>query len=110
MDNKTKIIIGIVAALLISIWFNYKSYRIDHTPILQDNSQRDSLIQAQTIIEQANAIKKLAEADSSHKVTIINLKNDLIRDSLFKVNIGKVKQYTPAKRNQVYDSIFGKSY
>ncbi len=105
MDTKSKIIISLSAVILICLFVIYKLYTIPE-PVKADNS----LLEYRVKVAEANADSLKIYADSVDRKVALRLKEDLIKDSLFKVKFSKIKYYPPAKRNQVYDSIYGKTY
>ncbi len=108
MGNKSKVIGVLSIVLFISLLMNIKSCsRV--SPVLQDNSQRDSLINYQKKENAINANYWHSKADSLQRIVLMDLKKDSIREVNFKKKVVEIHHFTPEKRNQMYDSLFGPS-
>ncbi len=70
-------------------------------------AQNDSLINANIVIVKVVGDKDRKTADSAINIFNMNRVVDSLNKIKYVYNKNKVKSYTPAKRNAVYDSIFG---
>lgn len=114
MNTNIKIIVGIGLVLVIIFGLlklnscHSDNIKKDYTNKVEE--QRDSLINALMIEKEFNQKLHKSNADSA----IIYAKGyrlaDSINKSYWSKKIKQIHKYTPQQRNDLYDSLFGKSY
>jgi hypothetical protein len=106
---KNRLLIVCIIIIVISLAFHINSYFKNKN--IEEHSrsvelQRDSLINSKVYTDKLLERINLLRADSVHSIFV----NDRKLDSINKITYhekAKVKNYTPARRNALYDSLFG---